>query len=282
MQLKIKSNWKNYVIGILILIIVGGIAFLSGASFSSQGMVLGDMGYLAESALVKGVGVPISEGFAPQVEERKVTRNANLDLETRDFDKSSAQIKNLMNENDVVVLTESVSKYKDDYRIAYYNIRIEEDKLDGFLESAKLFGEVLEINVYATDVTESFVDYSDRLERYKLQMQRYEAILEREDLEVSDEIDIQQRMDSLEVSIAYLEKSISEIEKRVEYSSVSVSLKEKPSVLSELDFLGLREGFVVFMGAVENAIKLVLIVVGFLIPFGIVYGVYRLFRRKKK
>ena len=104
-------------------------------------------------------------------------------------------------------------------------------------------------------------------------------MLKKSNLEIEEEIKIQQRIDSLEDSIFYLNKQISNIDEKVEYSEVYLTIKEKPSILSEIDFLGLKDGFKLFMNSLKSGIQFILSILGFIIPFAITYGVYLIGRK---
>lgn len=278
-----QSYWKNYVIGILAVLFLGTM-FLQTivspyeSSFSSKGYMANDMAYerAGSSSYYYQEG-----GFAPEVEDRKVIKNANLNLEADDYDKSKAQTQNSITKYEVLVLSENEYKYKDDYRTINYRLKINSDNLDAFLAEIKTYGEIQNLNVYTNDVTGSYTDYTARLERYNSQIKKYNSMLNDKDITITEEIQIQQRIDQLEDQIFYLQKRVDTIDEEVAYSDVSLNIKEKPSTLSEIDFLGLRDGFKLFMNSLEAGIQFILLLIGFLLPFGIVYGVYRLFRKFK-
>jgi len=268
-----QVNWKNYIIGVLAVLFLGTI-FLQGVvspynqSFSSSKMT-NDMAY--ESAgYARNSYYYENDGFAPDVEQRKVIKNANLQLEVVDYDKAKAQIQNSINNYETIVLSENQQKYREDYRVVYYTIKIKSDNLDAFLEELKTYGEVENINVYTNDVTGSYTDYTQRVERYSSQIVKYEAMLKK-DIKIEEEIQIQNRIDQLEDQIFYLQKRISTIDEEVAYSDVSLTLREKPSVLSEVDFLGLRDGFKLFMNSLQAGIQFILLLIGFILPFGIIW-----------
>lgn len=273
--------WKNYAIAILVVLFMGNL--MLGGLVNSSRMTYNSMdtGSYAQESLAKGIAY-YDGGFAPDVETRQIIRNADLSIETSDYDVTKILVGDLFKSYDVIVLSQNENKYKNDYRMNDYRVKIDSSKLDVFLDEVKTYGEVMYINVYTNDVTGTYVDYTDRIERYKEQIAKYELMLTKDNVSVKEEVEVQNRINEIENQLAYLEKSKSNVEESVAYSEVSLHIKEKQSVWSEVDFLGFKDGFALFIDSLQNGIKFILIVIGFVLPFGVVYGIYRLFSRKRK
>ena len=282
-----KHNWLLYVVvAIFLLLIIGAVGMVSL-------MLTGQSSYNAKSLGMEASSVPVMDSyygraassyyydssFAPGIEERKIIKNANLNLEVKNFEISKSNIIQYSENYDVIVLSESQNKYQNDYRQISYSLKVPSDNLDSFLEDIKSNGEVLYFNVYSNDVTGTYIDYTDRLERYNEQIEDYKLMLNRDKIEVEEEIKIQQRIDQLEDQIYYIESRLKTIDEEIQYSEVSLTLKEKPSVISEIDFLGIRDGTQLFLKSLDAGMRFIFIAIGFLLPFGILFGLYRLGRR---
>lgn len=279
-----SNYWKNYVIAILIILLLGiSVIGNFGGGYKSLSLTESsyDMAYQNKAAPRGGIYYN-DAGFAPEEEIRKVIKNANLNLETNNYDYSKTQLETSINAHSVLILNQYENKYRDDYRQSSYSFKVPSDKLDIFLSELKNYGEVQNFNVYTNDVTGTYADYSDRLERYNEQIVKYRLMLSKTDLKIEEEIQISQRIDNIEDSIFYLTKQINNIDEDVTYSDVTLSLREEPSVWSEIDFLGFKDGFKMFMESLEAGIQFILYVLGFVLPFAIIYGIYRLFRRFTK
>ncbi len=269
-----KHNWKNYVIGFLAILFIGSfmlnsVSYLGTSSYDSLS---------AKSYDRNSIYYGSDESFAPQTEQRMVIKNANIYLETDDYVQSKSQTQSSINAHSVIVLSENERQYNDDYKVTDYKLKIPSEKLDMFLEELKTYGEVISINVYANDVTGTYADYTQRVLRYQEQIVKYEQMLQKETT-IEEEIQLNTRIDQLENQIFSLNNQIAAIDEDVSYSEVYISLKEKPSTLSEIDFLGIKDGFKLFMDSLQNGIKFILFLLGFVLPFAIVYGLYRLIKR---
>ncbi|MDA3855788.1 MAG: DUF4349 domain-containing protein [Candidatus Woesearchaeota archaeon] len=288
----LKKNWKNYVISIfaaMFLIPMLGVILMIGVNFTDFGglssmsskSISNDMMY--ERSMGSSYYPSYDEGFSPEAEDRKVIKNANIQLEAEDFDKSKSQIQNSITAHEVIVLSESESKYRDDYRNVNYRFKVNSASLDVFLGEIKTYGEVQSLNVYVNDVTGSYTDYTQRVERYNNQIVTYITMLQKENISIQDEIQIQNRIDNLEDQIFYLNNRISTIDEEVAYSEVYLTVREKPSTLSEIDFLGLKDGFKLFVNSFEAGLQIMLALLGFIIvPFVVGYGVFRSIKWMRK
>lgn len=276
-------NWKNYMIAILVIFLLGGnltsnLLNSASSNFNSKSLSMSDSMYYGESV---GRSISYSQNsvdFAPEVEDRKKIKNANLVLETDNYDSAKNSIINTIKAKDGIILRENEYKYKEDYRSLSLNFKINADNLDTMLSEIKTFAEVESLNVYVNDVTGNYVDYNERLVRYETQIVKYEEMLKKE-MSIEEEISVQNRIDNLENSIFYLKKQIGSIDEDVSYSDVSISLKEEANILSEIDFLGLKDSFKMFMESLDGAIRFIILAIGFILPFGIIYLIYKISRK---
>ena len=290
----IKKNWKNYVIVFLIILVllslVGFAGLMIDNNLSGKSLSSADYGY--EEVYYESSPSYYQESIrsnALEVEERKVRKNANLEIETNDYDASKLGVSNSVRTHGAIVLYERESRdydYEsrgyDDSRYVRYSIKVDSDKLDIFVNEIKSYGEVISLDISSDDVTGMYVDYTNRLKRYTSQMDRYNAMLLRESISIEEEIKLQSRIDELENQIFYLRGRIGSLQEDVDYSSVSLYMREKAkesSIVDEVDFFSFKDLAGLFLSSLKYSILVVVVIVGFVIPFGVVYGMYRLVRR---
>ena len=234
----IKKNWKNYIIVFLTILVFLSFVGFMGLMFdnysldyylSEKSLSSADYGY-AQTSYYPEIG----RSDALEVDERKVRKNANIEIETDDYNASKLGVNNSVRAHGAIVLSERESRNYDyesggysDSRHVRYSIKVDSDKLDVFVDEIKSYGEVLNLDIESDDVTGAYVDYTSRLERYTSQMNRYNSMLLREDVSVEEEIKLQSRIDELENQIFYLKGRVSSLQEDVDYSSVSLYMKEK-------------------------------------------------------
>lgn len=280
-----QKYWKNYVIGFLLVIIVISALGILSTSFQSMSSSFDSRAesMIAQQDIMRSSYFPGSgSNAAPQEEERMIAKNANLRVETDSYHESIRKVESLSESHSAIVMSQSENKYNSNYYRAQYSFKVESSKLDTFLDDLQELGELESIIVYSNDVTGVVIDLEKRLERYSAQMSRYEEMLTRGELTIEDEINIQNRIDSLEQTMSYLQESIQRQEEDVSYSDVSFSLTQKQSLFDELDFLGLKEGLKLFLASLEFGIRFAVSIVGFIIPIALMYGAYIIGRRVVK
>lgn len=112
---------------------------------------------------------------------RKIIYNANVNAETKDFDKATAELEKMTEQYGGYIQTSSVSgnSYSSSSaRRASYTLRIPSDKFREFLSA---FGELVNVtntSLTSDDITDKYYDIEARLETLESQRQALQKILE--------------------------------------------------------------------------------------------------------
>ncbi len=270
-----KKNWQTYLIIGLLLVLIGN--FFTYRPFHSDSEnILG----ISKSYYRDSISNYKSSYYDGEADEKKIT-TANINLESENYFNAKNSILNSIKAKEGIILNENEYEDNKGNKNIYINAKVPSNKLNLLLEELKNLAEVKSLNIIIDDVTKSYIDYSDRLNRYKEQIEKYKNMLKR-NITVEDEIKIQNRIDQLEDQIFYLKKRVSEIDNDVEYSTLYISLKEKPSILENIDFLGFKDSIKLFLNSLDSAFRLIVGLIGFLLPFGIIYLVYKLIKKFSK
>ena len=267
----LKENWLNY--SVLLLLIVMFFSSTVG-SFSDS---MSSSGFESTKSMDSN-GIHYDSGFSPNEQNRKITKNGNLMLESDNYDLAKNNILSVSDKYNVIFLRNN--EYSDNYD--YKNIRlsgkIDALMLEDYLNEIKQFGVIESLEIYSNDVTVSYSSYSERIIRYSNQLLRYESML-LDKITIDEEIKVQQRIDQLEDDLFYLKKDFENLDGRVVYSDVSISLVEEKSIFDEVKFIDFENGFKAFIGSISAALWILVYLFGFLIPFSIIYGFYKLLKR---
>lgn len=282
----IKDNWL--LLGVAVVLVM----FLSG--FSSGGSVYSGMAKLSsapmmemamdEGATFRGGGVYMDSDFAPEVEDRIITKYGYLTSEVRhgEFQSEHARAKSIISTADGFLLNENVNKHGEgirEYYTGYYQIKVETSKYSDVLSQLKAIGEVESFMETQDDITGQYTDTELELEVEKERLERYQAMYEAAEL-VEDKINLNDRIFNQERRIKYLEDALENMDKRVDYSTITFTLNEKQS-----DFAGLSRlsDFVRSMvGSFNSMINLVFVLIPWALLLLILGFVYRLALKRKK
>ncbi|MFO8016718.1 MAG: DUF4349 domain-containing protein [Candidatus Woesearchaeota archaeon] len=271
---KIKDNWL-LVILVLVLVfmvmasgsligLIGGSAYKSTSPLASAGMQETAM----DSAAYNRGMAPQSKGdFAPEVEDRKITKTANLqsEVERGGFRKEESRLKAIVDSSDSFLLNENVRRIGEGwsgYFSGSYQLKVEADKYDSVITQLKELGEVQSFREDADDITGRYTDLNADLEAEKDKLQRYKNLYNQAE-EIEDKIDLTDRIANQERRVEYLEDALENIDKKVVYSTIRVTLTEEKSGFFGLTFVKLSELAANFV----TSLKALLVFVAYILPW---------------
>ena len=197
----------------------------SGAYFEEQAVS-------AEPAIYKW-GVYYDSGFAPEVADRKITKTAYISNEVKrgTFQEAEDRLKNIITATDSVLLSENIYKSgmgTASYLNGNYQLKVETAKYSAVISQLKEIGEVESFSESMDDVTGRYTDLSQDLAAEKSRLARFKEMYA--DAKTTEEkIQLTDRIFDIERTIGYYEDSLENIDQRVDYSTVSVQLREKSS-----------------------------------------------------
>ena len=95
------------------------------------------------------------------------------------------------------------------------------------------------------------------------------------EVSVEDEIKIQQRIDQIEDQLFWLNKNYGNLDEKIVYSDVRITLNEEKSISDEVGFIDFESGFKGFIESLGASLWFIVYVLGFALPFIIGYSIYR-------
>ncbi|MBT4936180.1 DUF4349 domain-containing protein [Candidatus Woesearchaeota archaeon] len=232
---KVKENW---LLAVVLLIIVA-IPLFSGStsigfskSFDSMGMMI-EPEMMVASESFRGGGVYYGDDFAPEIEERKITKNAYLNSEVNrgEFYDSQTKLKSFVSATNSFITNENVQKYGEDRKSYYsgtYQIKVETKKYDALIIQLKDLGDVQSFSENLRDITGSYTKTEVELEVEESRLLRYKQMYS-EATTVTEKIELNDRIFNQERRVKYLQDSLINKDRQVDYSTVSVTLQEERS-----------------------------------------------------
>lgn len=167
--------------------------------------------------------------------EMLVYRGA-LSIDTLDFNTSVNDFKALINEKGGFIESESYTDNRstngyyaidaaEKHNVYSAMIRVPSSEYDAVMNSAGSFGDVRNKSSNATNVTQQYGTYKSQLEIYETEYKRYLALLE-EATEDEYALMIENELFNIQIQIATLKSSITNIENDVAYSYIDITIKE--------------------------------------------------------
>lgn len=285
--IKLKENWLLIVLVLIALIFlnVGNIPLIT------QDISFQKMAVTQEAAYSRGYGAPpiipspIYEDFAPEVAERKITKTSSMSIEVEkgEFKDAEAQLKSTIKSSDSYLLNENVNKYETGWKSYYtgsYQIKVDTKKYDAVISQLKGIGEVKSFNENAQDVTGSYKNLEIELNAETERLLRYNNMYEEATL-IADKIQLSDKIFEQERRIKYLEDSLKNIDQRVDYSTIYVTLNEKQPKYSNIKFVKFSELVRRLVESINSLLKLIFVVVPYAVAALILWIVVRFFRRRR-
>ncbi len=186
--------------------------------------------------------MPSESGVSPTkevtgvVNKEMLVYRGDLSIDTLDFNTSVNDFKSLVNEKGGFIESESYSDNRstsgyyaieesDKHNVYSAMVRIPSSEYDAVMNSAGSFGDVRNKSSNATNVTQQYGTYKSQLEIYETEYKRYLALLE-EATEDEYALMIENELFNIQIQIATLKSSITNIENDVAYSYINITIKE--------------------------------------------------------
>ena len=178
---------------------------------------------------------PVSENASAETTqapvERKLIRNVNMDLETREFDSLTKSISDAVTVFGGYIQQSDVSgnslNWSGDRSSRYSTItaRIPSDKLDAFLTEVSSQGNVTYKNESVQDVTLQYTDITSRKKTLQMEQERLWALLEKAE-SVDAVIALESRLSEVRYQLESLESQLRTLDNQIVYSTVYLSIQE--------------------------------------------------------
>ena len=288
--MKLKENWLMIVLVLVLFVAVsGGPSLMQGISSNSYGAARDMMslsesaqGYAAKSSYMPPIEQP---GFAPGVQDRKITKTASASTEVKKgtFKDAESKLKNILKSSDAYLLSENVNKYGESWRSYYqgsYQIKIDTKKYDAVVSQLKEIGEITYFNENSEDITASYTNLKTEIQSEKDRLKRFQSMYEQSTI-IADKITLTDRMFDLERNIKYLEEALNNANLRVDYSTIYFTITEKQSEYSSIVFVKFSELVNSLVSSFNSLIKLVVVLLPWALGFLIVRSVWKYARKKR-
>jgi len=186
----------------------------------------------AESA---NAPVPISsaaEASSPEtpaqgVANRKLIRNANLELEIGSFNDAVQKITAFATEERGYVATTNSQKQANGKLSGQVIVKVLPENLDRFLQKIRGLGELKNQTLGTEDVTKAYFDTDARLKNARVMEQRLIEMLKTKTGKVSDLLQVEKELGRVREEIEKMQGELKYWDSQVQFATVTISLAEK-------------------------------------------------------
>jgi anti-sigma factor RsiW len=189
----------------------------------------------AEQTIVKRSNIPnaaepapkLVETPAPEVANRKLIRNATVELEIVSFDNAVQKITAFANEEHGYVATSDSEKQANGKLRGQIVVKVLPENLDRLLQKIRGLGELKNQTLGTEDVTKAYFDTDARLKNAHVMEQRLIEMLKTKTGKVSDLLQVEKELGRVREEIEKLQGELKYWDSQVQFATVTISLAEK-------------------------------------------------------
>src|SRR6202030_2356859 len=168
-----------------------------------------------------------SETPSGALANRKLTRNATVELEIASFDDAVQKITALANEERGYVATTSSEKQENGKLKGEIVAKVLPENLDRFLQELRGLGELKNQTLATEDVTKAYFDTGARLKNARVMEQRLIEMLKTKTGKVSDLLEVERELARVREGIQKMQGELKYWDSQVQFATVTISLSEK-------------------------------------------------------
>ena len=176
----------------------------------------------AEQAEVKPGETP-----APEVANRKLIRNATVELEIVSFDDAVQKITAFASEEHGYVATTSSEKQANGKLRGEVVVKVLPENLDRFLQKIRGLGELKNQTLGTEDVTKAYFDTDARLKNARVMEQRLIDMVKTKTGKVSDLLQVEKELGRVREEVEKMQGELKYWDSQVQFATVTISLVEK-------------------------------------------------------
>lgn len=167
------------------------------------------------------------ETTAPEMANRKLIRNANIELEIVSFNDAVQTITAFATEERGYVATTNSQKQANGKLRGQVIVKVLPENLDRFLQKIRGLGELKNQTLGTEDVTKAYFDTDARLKNARVMEQRLIEMLNTKTGKVSDLLQVEKELGRVREDIEKMQGELKYWDSQVQFATVTISLAEK-------------------------------------------------------
>jgi hypothetical protein len=202
--------------------------------------------HLYEAAPNESTAVPAA------VANRKLIRNATVDLEIVSFDQAVQQITAFASEAKGYVETTKSEKQENGKLEGEVVVKVLPENLDRFLQKIRGLGELKNQTLGTEDITKNYFDTESRLKNARVMEQRLIDMLKKKSEDINDLLQVEKELGRVREEIEKMQGDLKFWDSQVQFATVRISLAEKDMEEAAKYLLKERAQLALYTPAVEK------------------------------
>jgi hypothetical protein len=161
------------------------------------------------------------------IANRKLIRNATVDLEIVSFDQAAQKITAFAAEEKGYVATTSSEKQENGKLKGEIVVKVLPENLDRFLQKIRGLGELKNQTLGTEDITKNYFDTESRLKNARVMEQRLIDMLKKKSDDINDLLQVEKELGRVREEIEKMQGELKFWDSQVQFATVTISLSEK-------------------------------------------------------
>jgi len=158
---------------------------------------------------------------------RKLIRNATVDLEIVSFDDALQKITAFANEDRGYIATTSSEKQENGKLKGQIVVKVLPENLDRFLQKIRGLGELKNQTLGTEDITKAYFDTDARLKNARVMERRLIDMLKKKSDDINDLLQVEKELGRVREQIEQMQGELKFWDSQVQFATVTISLAEK-------------------------------------------------------
>ncbi len=161
-------------------------------------------------------------------EGRKLIRTVSINMETLDFDRTLADLRQAVSDCGGYFETSSIdgnSTYDGSSRYGSFVVRVPSDELDAFLERTGGIGNILHRSEETEDITLKYVDTQSHIEALEAERDRLMELMEQAE-SMEDILAIESELTNIRYALENYQSMMKQYDNLIDYSTVELNIDE--------------------------------------------------------
>ena len=192
------------------------------------------------------------EPATPLDANRKLVRNAQVDIEAAKFDDAVEKITAFAAEDKGYIATSSSERQANGKLRGHIVVKVLPDQLDAFLQKLRGIGEIKNQTLGTEDVTKQYFDTDARLKNARVMEQRLIDLLKTNTSKVADLLQVEKELGRVREQIEQMEGELKLMDAQVAFATVTITVTEKDMNVPAAFLLKRRATVALFSTDVEK------------------------------
>lgn len=238
-----------------------------------------------DKALTAAPSAPSYEGAGQTSESQYVTKDGSITLKVPEgtLESKFVEMKDKLGGQGAEMSDITYNEYSDRKQYTL-TVKVAPGKFESVNSMLQGLGEVKDMSVQLEDVTQQYTDLDTRIKNREIELERLYDLYNQSN-KVSDLLEVEREITRVETDLEILKQQKQYLVSKVERSTIRITIYEDKPATQQLT-LSLEGLGAMFFAAMAAAVTLVVLALGFLLPFAIVLGIlwliYKAVRREKK